>query len=305
MPKRVVLLGHPVGHSLSGALQQAAFEALSIDATYEPIDTPIIGLPAAVEALRGEEYLGANITVPHKERVVPMVDRLTEEAQHTAAVDTITCDGHRLVGHNTDVLGFRSALDALVGKQRMPRSAVVLGAGGGARAAVYTLITASFQHIVVFNRHLHRAERLVKHFGRSAAHMELRAKPWHESVIEAELAKTEILINASSVGRDPDETPIPAELLPPDILVMDLLYSPRETRLVREAAAAGATATMNGDVMLLHQSAAAFELWTGQAAPQDTLRERLETSRDELAAAEPTGAGSSSEATAGEADPAA
>jgi shikimate dehydrogenase len=163
----------------------------------------------------------------------------------------------------------------------MPRSAVVLGAGGGARAVVYSLITSSFQSIVVFNRHLHRAERLVKHFSRSAAHMELRAKPWHESVIEAELARTEILINASSVGRIPDETPIPSELLRPDILVMDLLYAPAETRLLREAAAAGASATMNGDVMLLHQTAAAFELWTGQEAPIATLRERLDVARDE------------------------
>ena len=99
--------------------------------------------------------------------------------------------------------------------------------------------------------------------------MELRAKPWHESVIEAELSRTKVLINASSVGRDPEETPIPAELLRPDILVMDLLYAPAETRLLREAAAAGASATMNGDVMLLHQTAAAFELWTGQEAPMD------------------------------------
>ena len=280
MPKRVVLLGHPVSTSLSGALQRAAFEALDIDAVYEPQDTLTIELAAAIEALRGDDFLGANISYPHKERVVPMVDRLTEEAQHTGAVDTITKDGGQLIGHNTDVLGFRPALDALVGNQRMPRTAVVLGAGGGARAVGYSLITASFQNIVVFNRHLHRAERLVKHFGRSAAHMELRAKPWHESVIEAELARTEILINASSVGRDPEESPIPSELLRPDILVMDLLYAPAETRLLREAAAAGASATMNGDVMLLHQTAAAFELWTGQTAPTDMLRERLEGARD-------------------------
>lgn len=281
MSKRVVLLGHPVSHSLSEALQQSAFEALDIDAVYEPIDTPPIELADAVESLRGEEYLGANITVPHKERVTAMVDRLTEEAQHTGAVDTITCDGDQLVGHNTDVLGFRPALDALVGKQKMPRSAVVLGAGGGARAAVYALISASFQHVVVFNRHLHRGEKLVKHFGRSASHMELRAKPWHESVIEAELAKTDILINASSVGRDPAESPVPEELLPPDILVLDLHYVPKETKLLKDAAAAGAKKAMNGDVMLVHQSAAAFELWTGQKAPLDALRKQLEASRDE------------------------
>lgn len=280
MSKRVVLLGHPVTHSLSEALQKAAFETLEIDALYEPIDTPVIDLISAVEALRGDEYLGANITLPHKERVVSMVDSLTEEAQHTGAVDTITCDGDKLVGHNTDVLGFRPALEQLVGKKKMPKSAVVLGAGGGARAAVYALISASFQHIIVFNRHLHRGERLVKHFARSASHMELRAKPWHESVIEAELAKTNVLINASSVGRDPDESPLAAELLPPDVYVLDLHYVPKQTRLLKDAEAAGAAAAMNGDVMLLNQSAAAFELWTGQKAPMAKLKKQLDASRD-------------------------
>ena len=281
MAKRVVLIGHPVAHSLSGVLQQAAFDALGIDATYEPLDRPLIDLPDAIAALRGDEYLGANITVPFKERVVPMVDRATEEAHATGAVDTITREGTRLVGHNTDVLGFRPALDALVGKQRMPKAAVVLGAGGGARAAVYGLITAGFQHVMVFNRHLHRGEALVRHFAKSAAHMELKAKPWHESVLEAELSRTKVLINASSVGRAPDETPIAAELLPPDLLVLDLLYTPKQTRLLRDAASAGAAATANGDVMLLHQSAAAFHLWTGQAAPMELLAERLEAARDE------------------------
>jgi len=281
MTKRVVLLGHPVSHSLSESLQQAAFKALDIDASYEPIDTAPIDLVNAVEALRGEEYLGANITVPHKERVAAMVDSLTEEAQHIGAVDTITCDGDQLVGHNTDALGFRPALDALVGKQKMPRTAVVLGAGGGARAVVYTLIGAGFQHVVVFNRHLHRGEKLVKHFARSASHMELRAKPWHESVIEAELAKTDILINASSVGRDKSESPIPEELLPPDILVLDLHYVPKETKLLKDAKTAGAKTAMNGDLMLIDQSAAAFELWTGQKAPFDTLKKQLEASRNE------------------------
>ena len=110
--------------------------------------------------------------------------------------------------------GFKVALDRLVGKQKMPRQAVVLGAGGGARAVVYGLITEGFQRVIVFNRHLHRAEGLVKHFGRSAAHMELRAMPWHESIIEAELAKTRVLVNATSIGLTSDESPIPAEVAP-------------------------------------------------------------------------------------------
>ena len=136
------------------------------------------------------------------------------------------------------MLGFRAALDALVGNQKMPKAAVVLGAGGGARAAVvHAHHRPASSDVIVFNRHLHRAEALVRHFARSAAHMELRAKPWHESVIEAELSRTKMLINASSVGRRPaTETPIPAELLPPELLVLDLLYRPRETRLLRERA---------------------------------------------------------------------
>jgi shikimate dehydrogenase len=281
MSKRVVLIGHPVSHSLSEALQMAAFAALAVDATYEPIDTPTVALADAIVALRGDDYLGANIGFPHKDRVLPLLDRLSDGAQATGAVDTITCDGDQLVGHNTDVTAFRTAVEALVGNQKMPRSAVVLGAGGGARAVVHSLISLGFLNVSVFNRHLHRGEKLVKHFGRSASHMDLKARPWHESVIEAELAKTDILINASSVGSDPDETPVPAELLPPNILVLDLHYVPEETRLLREAAAAGATRVMNGDVMLVDQTAAAFELWTGQKAPVETIRKQLKASRNQ------------------------
>jgi hypothetical protein len=121
--------------------------------------------------------------------------------------------------------------------------------------------------------------------------MELRAMPWHESVIGAELAKTKVLVNASNVGAVPDETPIPGELIPPDLLVLDLIYSIPQTRLLREAAAAGSE-TMNGELMLLHQSAAAFTLWTGQPAPLQLMQERLDEARPRKAPAKATdGAG--------------
>jgi shikimate dehydrogenase len=293
MTRRVVLIGHPVAHSLSMTMQQAAFDKVGIDATYELVDATVMELPERIEEIRSDHFLGANVTIPHKERVVPLIDRLTEEAHATGAVNTITREGKRLVGHNTDVGGFRKALDALVGRQKMPRAAVVLGAGGGARAVVYSLITEGFQRVIVFNRHLHRGEALVKHFGRSAAHMELRAMPWHESVIESELSKTKVLINSTAVGLSSDETPIAAELLPPELLVLDLVYRPRETRLLKDAKSAGAQLTMNGELMLLHQGAAAFELWTGQPAPLDVMRERMET-----AAAGPDGAAGTEQAVA-------
>jgi shikimate dehydrogenase len=276
MTKRVVLIGHPVAHSLSGAMQQAAFDSLGIDARYELWDRAPMALADTITELRGDDFLGANVTIPHKERVVPLVDKHTEEAGATGAVNTITREGKRLVGHNTDVPGFRIALDTLVGKQKMPRAAVVLGAGGGARAVVHGLITEGFQRIIVFNRHLHRAEGLVKHFGRSAAHMELRAMPWHESIIEAELAKTKVLVNATSIGLDSDVSPIPAATLHGDLLVLALIYS--QTRLLRDAAAAGA-ATADGELMLLHQGAAAFTLWTGMPAPLELMQAKLAEAR--------------------------
>jgi shikimate dehydrogenase len=295
MTKRVVLIGHPVAHSLSGAMQQAAFDHLGIDAAYELWDRPPAELAEAVAQLRTEDFLGANVTIPHKERVVPHVDKVTEEAHATGAVNTITREGKKLVGHNTDVPGFKVALDRLVGRQKMPRHAVVLGAGGGARAVVHSLIREGFQRVIVFNRHLHRAEGMVKHFSRSAAHMDLRAMPWHESIIEAELAKTKVLVNATSIGLAADETPVPGEILTPDLLVLDLIYS--RTRLLREAEKAGC-ATADGGTMLLHQGAAAFTLWTGREAPLNEMQAALEAARaggltsaeGEPGAAEPSGA---------------
>jgi shikimate dehydrogenase len=278
MTKRIVLIGHPVAHSLSAAMQGAAFDALKIDARYELWDRPPIELAESIEAVRGSEFLGANVTIPHKERVVPMMDRLTEDAQATGAVNTVTREGKRLVGHNTDVPGFKVALDHLVGRQKMPRHAVVLGAGGGGRAVVFGLIREGFQRIVVFNRHLHRAEGLVRHFARSAAHMDLRAMPWHESIIESELAKTKVLVNATSIGLDGDESPVPAEALPGDLLVLDLIY--RRTKLLRDAEAAGCL-TQDGETMLLHQGAAAFTLWTGQPAPLEVMTDALAAARAE------------------------
>jgi shikimate dehydrogenase len=278
MTKRVVLIGHPVAHSLSAAMQQAAFDSAGIDARYELWDRAPIDLADAIAEVRGDDFLGANITIPHKERVVPMIDKLTEEAQATGAVNTLTREGRRLVGHNTDVPGFNVALDQLVGRQKMPRQAVILGAGGGARAVVYGLIRAGFQRVIVFNRHLHRAEGLVKHFGRSASHMDLKAMPWHDSIIESELAKTKVLINATSIGLNADESPVPGEALTGDLLVLDLIYN--RTRLLRDAEAVGAIA-LDGETMLLHQGAAAFALWTGQAAPLEVMGEALASARAE------------------------
>lgn len=276
MTKRVVLIGHPVAHSLSGAMQQAAFDSKGLDVRYELWDRSPVALASAIKELKGDDFLGANVTIPHKERVVPLMDRLTEDAATTGAVNTITKEGRRLVGHNTDVAGFKVALDKLVGRQRMPRNAVVLGAGGGARAIVHGLIREGFLRVVVFNRHLHRAEALVRHFSKSAAHMELKAMPWHESIIESELLRTKILINATSIGLNSDVSPIPGEIVPAELLVLDLIYA--DTRFLRETRRQGCTVA-DGQTMLLNQGAAAFTLWTGQPAPIEVMTDALVAAR--------------------------
>jgi len=174
------------------------------------------------------------------------------------------------------VAGVRAGLDALVadGPGRWPRQAVVLGAGGGARAVVSVLLEKGLQRIAVFNRHLHRAEALVAHFDRGARETDLRALPWHETIIESELAKARLVVNASGVGSEVDESPIPPALLPDDLFVLDLVLNQAQTPIMREAASRGGTVT-NGQGSFLVAQAAAFELWTGRAPTPDVMRAAL------------------------------
>jgi shikimate dehydrogenase len=151
---------------------------------------------------------------------------------------------------------------------------VVLGAGGGARAVVAVLIGANFQHIAVLNRHLHKAEALVAHFARSAKHMELRARPWHDAIIEAELSRAELLVNASGIGLSDGESPIPTDLLPPDRFVLDLVLAPGATPLMQAATVQGGSAA-NGQAAFVASTAMTVRLLTGTAPPVDAIRTAL------------------------------
>jgi shikimate dehydrogenase len=196
------------------------------------------------------------VTIPHKERVVPLVDRLTEEAHATGAVNTITREGKRLVGHNTDVPGFRVALDRLVGKQKMPRHAVVLGAGGGARAVVYGLLQRDVQRVYVVNRTIERAEGLRKAFGP-------RVHPAHWNEVTGLLGDVGLLVNTTSLGMvGQPALAIDLRPLPADALVTDIVYTPLETALLAAARARGLRA-VDGLGMLLHQAVPGFERWFG------------------------------------------
>ena len=276
MSKRIVLLGHAVKQSLSPAFQQAAFDHVGLPVRYEVMDVPPKELAAAVAALRADaDVIGANVTIPHKETIGALLDSVTEECATIGAVNTITRAGSRLVGRNTDVAGLRGSLDALLDGRRMPRAALILGAGGAARAAVAALVGAAVGQISITNRHLRRAEQVVAAAQKSWPHLAIRAVPWHESILVEEAARVGIVIQATSVGLDPNDAPaLPAAAFREGQYVIDVVYAPGGTALVRSARAAGAEAT-DGLEMLLLQGAASFELWTGRPAPISIMRDAL------------------------------
>jgi shikimate dehydrogenase len=276
MPQRLPVIGQPLEHSVAATVQQAAFDAAGIDVAVELWERRAGQLSDAVRALRDEPYLGGIVAAPHKERLPALVDALAEGARITGAANTIVRSGTRLTGHNTDLQGVRAGLVAILPRVagRWPKHAVVLGAGGGARAVVAVLISAGFQRIAVFNRHLHRAEALVGHFARMARHMDLRAMPWHETIVESELARARLLVNATAIGLEEGQSPIAPDALPPELFVLDLVLNHPRTPLMAEAEARGGTVA-NGQTAFLAASAASFKLWTGREPAADVMRAAL------------------------------
>ncbi len=267
----VGLIGWPVAHSGSPAMHNAAFAALKLNWSYVPLPVRPEALPAAVAGLAALGFRGANVTVPHKEGVIPLLDSLSPEAEAIGAVNTIVVeDDGRLVGHNTDAPGFIAALRR-GGFSPEGKTAVVVGAGGAARAVVHGLLAAGVDRIVLLNRSLDRAEGLVADLRADERVQALPLIP--EALVESAQA-ADLLVNATPIGLWPEadgsiwpaEVPIPAHLT-----VFDLVYNPVETVLLRRARAGGAR-TISGLEMLIHQGAAAFRLWTGIAPPVDVMR---------------------------------
>lgn len=274
--QRLPLIGQSFAHSAVEAVQRAGFEAADLPIAIERWERRPHQLAAAIEALRGEAFAGALIAAPHKERAAGMVNTLAEDSRVSGATNLVVRDGAKLRGHNTDVDGVRAGLAAILPKVqgKWPRQAVVLGAGGGARAVVAVLIGSGFQRIAVFNRHLHKAEAVVAYFARSARHMELRALPWHETFLEVELGKAKLLVNASGIGVEEGTSPLPPEMLGAGHFVLDLVLNHASTPLMRDAQAHGGTVA-NGHASFLAASAETFRLLTGQEASPDVMRAAL------------------------------
>jgi shikimate dehydrogenase len=276
---RLPIIGHPLTSSALEGVLRAAFEAGGNAIEIERWERRPHQLADALKEVRaGDDFVGALIASPHKEKAPPLSDWLSDDARVSGAVNVFARVEGRLRGYNSDADGVRAGLTALLPrvKGKWPRNAVVLGAGGGARAVVAVLIGSNFQHVAVLNRHLHRAEALVAHFSRTARHMELRARPWHDAIIEAELSRAELLVNASGIGVEEGESPIPADLMPDDRFVLDLVLNRSSTPLMEQAKAQGGTVA-NGQAAFLRASSETIRLLTGTAPAAETLRSALAT----------------------------
>lgn len=280
----VGVMGHPIEHSLSPAMHNAAFQSLDMDWTYLPLSVPPKYLEAAVRGLGPLGFRGVNVTVPHKEAVVGFLDKVTPCARALGAVNTVVVERDSegeisLKGENTDVEGFARALQGSGFDVAGCGEAVVVGAGGGARAVVYALLREGIGHVTLLNRSLPRAEALAhdlgRHFGPGA---DITVDYLTDRKLVDAAAGAELLVNTTPVGMWPDsdksiwpqDEPIPGHLV-----VFDLVYRPQRTRLLEQARETGALA-INGMEMLVLQGAASFSLWTGLNPPVDVMRTACE-----------------------------
>ncbi|WP_407571258.1 shikimate dehydrogenase [Deinococcus altitudinis] len=259
---RAFLFANPAAHSRSPAMHNAAFGVAGFAAVYQALQVLPEDLPAAIASLRSQGVLGANLSLPHKEAALPLLDELTPAARVIGAVNTIINRAGVLVGDNTDAPGFLEALNMASAPQR--GRAVVLGAGGAARAAVWALLSEGWA-VRVVNRTAGKAVALTEDLGGLACTLD--TVPWPE---------IDLIVNASSAGLDaPEQSPLPeVPALAPGALVYDMVYKPAETRLMRDARAAGYRAE-NGLGMLAQQARLAFLAWTGTDVPVRVFLEAL------------------------------
>jgi shikimate dehydrogenase len=257
------VLGWPLTHTLSPVIHNAAFRKVGLDWVFLQWPVPPEELDDAVAGLRALGAMGASVTMPHKEEIVKLLDGLSGDARAIGAVNTIQRLGHRLIGHNTDVDGFRAFLEEDAGLDLEGKSCLVLGAGGAARAVVKALGDLGAAAIAIAARTPERGEEVTAQVG----HGDTRVCDWDEAGAEAEAA--DVIVNATPVGmREGD--PLPGTSFNSGQVVVDLVYDPPSTEMVERARSAGADA-WGGLGMLVHQAAAAFRIWTGQDPPLETM----------------------------------
>ena len=264
------LIGDPVEHSMSPAMQNAAFRELNLDYLYVAFRVQAKDVGSAIAGMRAMNIRGLNVTIPHKMAVIPFLDEVDQLAGKIGAVNTIVNEAGRLTGYNTDAEGFlRPLLER--GLDLKGKRVLVVGAGGAARGITFALAEVGAS-LVILNRTAERARdlaaQLSKHFSGSYIGEELT-----EDRLVAAMVESDLVVNTTSVGMgvEQNETPIPAKVLRRDALIYDIVYNPLRTRLISEARQSGCQ-TIAGAEMLAWQGALALEKWTGQEAPIELMK---------------------------------
>lgn len=264
------LIGYPIAKSLSPAMHNAAFRKLKLNAVYVLFETQKNDFPRAVKKMKLMNIRGFNVTVPYKEEIIPLLDKLDEQARAIGAVNTVLNNKGSLIGYNTDASGFIASLKKEIGLEPENKNIFVIGAGGAARAIGFALAKGKARSITFYDSICSRAEKLAGDIGKIFKVCRVGAI---DSIKSAEqmFKESSLLVNASTCGmKASDPLPIDVRCLPKGIAVYDIIYNPTPTKLVKAAKAKGLRAT-NGLGMLLYQGALAFEIWTGRRAPIEVM----------------------------------
>ena len=274
----LAVIGAPIAHSLSPIIQNAALHAAGLDYVYAALPVRADALASAVRGLYDAGIAGFNVTIPFKTAIIPLMDALSEDARRIQAVNTVVVEDGRLVGHNTDVAGFLAGFAergiALTGK-----NAVLIGAGGAARAALWGLLRSNISAITIGVRTAAKGAALATDFAADGA---VQACAFDDPAFARALAAADIVVQTTPLGMMPHTDampPVDMAALKDDAVLYDLIYTPAETRFLREARARGCE-TINGETMLVAQGAEAFHLWTGKRPDVELMKHVL---REELA----------------------
>lgn len=281
-PARLAVFGDPVAHSRSPQMHQPALDAAGIEASYVRLHIRPEQLKEALRELPKQNFIGANITIPHKAEVVSQMHDLTDVARRTGIVNTVLVDAEKqqLIGHSTDGPGFERAIRECFSADLRDLRILILGAGGGAgRAVAVQCAMERCERLVLVNRTADKASALAIeldeffHDARVSGPVDrLEAIPWDEDALARQMDNIDLIVNATSLGmKATDRALLPHRLIQPHQMIFDMVYSPGRTRLISEADEAGAR-TANGLPMLLWQGALAFEFWFNQAAPVEAMR---------------------------------
>jgi len=274
--KLVGILGYPLSHSLSSVMQNMAFKYYNLNNVYVPIEVKPEDLEIIVKAIRGMNFIGFNVTVPHKIEVVKYLDEMDKLAELIGAVNTVVVKDGNLKGYNTDGIGFLKSFQENTNESIEGKRVFILGAGGASRAVSMTLAMNKAEKVYICNRTYEKAERLSQDINTKIGNVSAAVPMEYEKMKEV-IYDSDVFINTTTVGMYPnvDESPIDKNLLHENLILCDIVYNPRKTKLLEEAEELGCK-TVPGLSMLVYQGAESFRLWTGMEAPVDIMFKAVE-----------------------------